>query len=75
MRVQERRRAKVFVMGTAVTLTMLVGLTRVYFGVHWTTDVLAGWTLGAAWAAGAWLVLLLLQRRAGEADAPPADPQ
>ena len=75
MRVQERRRAKVFVMGTAVTLTMLVGLTRVYFGVRWTTDVLAGWTLGAAWAAGAWLVLLLLQRRAGEAEAPPADPQ
>lgn len=64
MRVQERRRAKIFVLGTAIFLTLLIGLTRIYFGVHWTTDVLAGWTLGAAWAAACWLVLLLLQRRA-----------
>lgn len=70
MRVQERKRAKVFVLGTAVGLAVLVGLTRIYFGVHWTTDVLAGWTLGAAWAAACWLVLLLLQRRNRSAPMP-----
>src|SRR5690606_39587 len=53
-RVQERRRVKIFLMGAAVWMSLLVGATRIYLGVHWTTDVLAGWTLGAAWAALCW---------------------
>ena len=60
--VQSRRRQKVFLLGLAVTLTILVGLSRVYLGVHWPTDVLAGWTLGAAWAAMIWMVARILQR-------------
>jgi undecaprenyl-diphosphatase len=47
---------KSFVMGIATSLTLLVGLTRVYLGVHWPTDVLAGWSLGAAWALGCWML-------------------
>lgn len=62
-RVQERRRVKAFLVGAAVWMTLLVGVTRIYLGVHWTTDVIAGWTLGAAWAALCWCGLLLLQRR------------
>lgn len=47
---EPRRRAKTFIFGVAILLTVGVGLSRVYLGVHWPTDVLAGWTLGAGWA-------------------------
>ena len=45
---------RLYVVGVAVVLAGLVGLTRVYLGAHWATDVIAGWTFGAAWAL-AWL--------------------
>ena len=46
---------KTYVMSAAMTLTLLVGVTRIYLGVHWMTDVLAGWSVGAAWATACWL--------------------
>jgi undecaprenyl-diphosphatase len=55
--VARRRRDKVYILGTAAALMVLVGFSRVYLGVHWPTDVLAGWCLGAAWAMGCWLVV------------------
>ena len=62
-RAHERRRTKVIVITYGITLTVLIGLSRVYLGVHWPTDVLAGWALGAAWAALWWLIAWQLQRR------------
>ncbi|MDN3566606.1 phosphatase PAP2 family protein [Paeniroseomonas aquatica] len=52
-----QRRQQGYIMGAAVLLVLLIGASRVYLGVHWPTDVLAGWCLGAAWAMGCWLVL------------------
>jgi undecaprenyl-diphosphatase len=62
-RVQKRRRMKLYLLAVATFLALLVGFTRVYLGVHWPTDVLAGWCVGAAWALGCWLIATWLQHR------------
>jgi undecaprenyl-diphosphatase len=64
------RRVKGYFMVLAVLLTVMVGLSRVYLGVHYPTDVLAGWCVGAAWAALCWIAALWLRARGQvEADA------
>ena len=62
-RVQRRRRVKAYLIVLALLITVAVGTSRVYLGVHWPTDVLAGWTLGVSWALACWLVARWLQRR------------
>lgn len=62
-RVEKSRRIKAFLLGLAITLTVLIGLSRIYLGVHWPSDVLGGWCGGAAWASLCWFVALQLQRR------------
>ena len=66
-RSQHQRSTRAYVLGMAVLLTLLIGASRIYLGVHWPTDVLAGWCLGAAWALICWFAATLLTQ--GEKDA------
>jgi undecaprenyl-diphosphatase len=69
-RSQERKRLKAYFFLVAALLTFMVGVSRVYLGVHWPTDVLAGWVAGAVWALLCWLAARWLQsRRAIEREA------
>jgi undecaprenyl-diphosphatase len=58
-----RRRTKAYLLTVAMSLTFLVGSSRVYLGVHYPTDVLAGWCAGQVWALICWLVARYLQYR------------
>ena len=62
-RVRARRGVKLYFVSVAVLLTVLTGLSRVYLGVHYPSDVLAGWCVGSAWAILCWAAALWLQRR------------
>lgn len=62
-RFSDRRRVKVLAISAAVLASLLVGASRVYLGVHWASDVLAGWCVGAAWAMVCWLVAYLVRWR------------
>ncbi len=73
-RTQSGRRVKAYILAVAVILTLLVGASRVYLGVHWPTDVLAGWALGGTWALACWLVMLWLQARGEVEDEMAAPP-
>jgi undecaprenyl-diphosphatase len=56
-------RARIYVLSVAVLVAVIVGVSRVYLGVHWPSDVAAGWALGVAWASFSWLIVHVLQRR------------
>jgi undecaprenyl-diphosphatase len=61
-RILPRKRLRAYVLATAFALAGMVGLTRIYLGVHWTTDVIGGWSLGAAWAMAFWLFAYAIER-------------
>ncbi|MBB2750423.1 UNVERIFIED_ORG: undecaprenyl-diphosphatase [Rhizobium aethiopicum] len=55
-RTQRYPSTRIFVMGAGVFLAVIIGLSRIYLGVHYPTDVFAGWCAGALWALGCWLI-------------------
>lgn len=72
-RFQRRRALKAYVLGLAVVLTLAIGASRIYLGVHWPSDVAGGWIAGSAWALGCWYAALVLQDRGRVERNPPGD--
>jgi len=62
-RLVDGRWLKIYILAVAMVATGLVGISRVYMGVHYPTDVLAGWTMGLVWSLACWAVARVLQKR------------
>ena len=55
-RAEQYRSTRIFLLVAGIFLTLIIGLSRIYLGVHYPTDVLGGWCAGAVWASGCWLI-------------------
>jgi undecaprenyl-diphosphatase len=64
--IRKPRAYRLYLTGIAILLTGLIGISRIYLGVHWPSDVIAGWALGLACA----IIVLRLTRSEGSAGAP-----
>ncbi|WP_166825287.1 phosphatase PAP2 family protein [Thalassoroseus pseudoceratinae] len=58
-----RARLKIYILVVAASLSIIVGVSRVYLGVHYPTDVFAGWAAGLIWALTCWMIARRLQKR------------
>jgi undecaprenyl-diphosphatase len=61
---QSRTAVRAYLMALAGVLVVLIGVSRIYLGVHWPSDVMAGWCLGSVWALVAFAANRALRRKA-----------
>ncbi len=62
-RIRKKKSTRVYIITVALILTFLIGISRVYLGVHYPTDVLAGWSIGFAWAFLCWFIVWYIMER------------
>ena len=60
---QKERSLRIYILSLAAIVTIAVGMSRVYLGVHWPTDVLGGWAAGTGWALACWAISRHLRQR------------
>lgn len=68
-----QKRFKAYALVVAVVIAAIIGLTRIYLGAHWASDVFGGWCVGVAWAMTLWLIAHALQRLQRRRSAPLRD--
>jgi undecaprenyl-diphosphatase len=62
----KNRLARIYIVAAALFVSMLIGVSRVYLGVHYPSDVLGGWLLGLAWATLCWMAESYILRMRAE---------
>ena len=62
-KVQSNKNLRIYILLVSLILVFLIGISRVYLGVHYPTDVLAGWSVGLGWASLCWMIIMYIQRR------------
>lgn len=66
-------RGKVFIWSGAVLVAFLIGVSRIYLGTDWLTDILSRWALALVWLSGALVVVAIIKQSSGDRAAPPAE--
>lgn len=64
-RIQKGYKLRIYIIGGALFLSFLIGISRIYLGVHYPSDVLAGWSAGLAWAVICWLAAKYIELKQG----------
>lgn len=62
-RIESLYKTRVFIITTALAISFIVGISRIYLGVHYPTDVIAGWMIGLFWALLCWFVAVIIEKR------------
>lgn len=62
-RIEPSRKTRVFLISSALIISFVVGLSRVYLGVHYPSDVLAGWMIGLFWALLCWFIASIIENK------------
>lgn len=61
--IQPSRNLRIYILTLAALIAVVVGVSRVYLGVHWPSDVLAGWIGGASWALMCWIIAHSIRKK------------